>query len=256
MARIWFNQRSLRNASSESLFFLVPTPWAVAAGWDNDKTDPLGVAHFTIRVLDCKEGVKVFEREFTTDKHYANSTLAEGAKRAMDEALQNFPESFRLLTLGRSVPEEQADGAELSAEEPIVQKTDDREEPVENQPAVIEPTDVDLDVVPVTIKYDSRFPNTFSIALAIDGHEDIALEPDSETTKQFSRGQYLIKIVDPKRGMFHKPDWDDYEFTLDLESLSEATILIKSQGFFRVSITVLISSEGNEAARYKIKPSM
>ena len=241
----------------KAYFFIIPTPWAGAAGWDNDLTDPLGVARFKIRILDCQTRSEVLNREFRAERHYAKSTLPEGARRAMEEALNQLADSIHLIALGKPAPAAQSgvrDGA--TTDEERAEVTDGKKALVEDKPATKESTHIDQDLIPVTIKYDARLMNKFDVVLAIDGRDSILVTPDSETQKHFSKGKHLLTIVDPKKGMFHKPDWGDYEFTMDIEDVPNQTILIESRGMFRISLVIKIYSDGKETARYKIGTTM
>jgi len=240
----------------KAYFFLIPTPWAAAAGWANKLSDPLGVARFNIRILDCRTRSEVINREFRAERHYAKSTLPEGAKRAMDEALNQLADSIHLIAVGKPAPAGPSGVLDRATTEERAEVTDSRKALVGDKPASKELTHIDQDLIPVTIKYDARFLNKFDVVVAIDGRDSILVTPDSETQKHFLKGKHLLTIMDPKKGMFHKPDWGDYEFTMDIKDVPNQTILIEPRGTFRISLIIKIYSDGKETARYKIATSM
>jgi hypothetical protein len=74
----------------KSYLWIVPTPWAGAAGWDRKRTDPLGVARLIVRVRDCASGALVFERDIRSENRYVHATLPEAAGLALTDVLQKL----------------------------------------------------------------------------------------------------------------------------------------------------------------------
>lgn len=72
---------------------LIPTPWLAGASWENRKSDPIGVARVTLRVRDCVSGANVVEREFRSEDRYLTPNLAEAARRALENVLDDIAAS-------------------------------------------------------------------------------------------------------------------------------------------------------------------
>ena len=74
----------------KSYLWILPTPWAGAAGWDRKRTDPLGVARLIVRVRDCASGALVFKRDIRSENRYVHATLPEAAGLALTDVLQKL----------------------------------------------------------------------------------------------------------------------------------------------------------------------
>ena len=74
----------------KSYFWILPTPWAAAAGWDRKRTDPLGVVRLVVQVRDCATGAIVFERDLRSENRYAHATLSQAAGLALTDVLQKL----------------------------------------------------------------------------------------------------------------------------------------------------------------------
>jgi len=69
---------------------LVPAIYVNAIGWDNEKTDPLGVAHIALDVHDCASARPVFHRDFAVENRYPGVALSEAARLALEDLLQQL----------------------------------------------------------------------------------------------------------------------------------------------------------------------
>lgn len=69
---------------------LIPAIYVNAIGWDNEKTEPLGVARLTIDIHECQEGRLVFHRDLAVENHYPGVTLSEAAKLSFEDLLQRL----------------------------------------------------------------------------------------------------------------------------------------------------------------------
>jgi len=74
----------------KSYLWILPTPWAGAAGWNRKRSDPLGVARMILRVRECASGALVFDRDFRSENRYVHATLSEAASLALTDLLQKL----------------------------------------------------------------------------------------------------------------------------------------------------------------------
>jgi hypothetical protein len=74
----------------KSYLWILPTPWAGAAGWNRKRSDPLGVARLVLRVRDCASGALVFDRDLRSENRYVHATLSEAAGLALTDVLQKL----------------------------------------------------------------------------------------------------------------------------------------------------------------------
>ncbi len=73
-----------------SYLVLIPTPWVGAIGWQNTRSDPVGVARVHVRVVDCVSSRAVLELELASEDRYPTATLSQAAARALGEILEEL----------------------------------------------------------------------------------------------------------------------------------------------------------------------
>ena len=103
------------------------------------------------------------------------------------------------------------------------------------------------------IKYDAGFGVNFAIGVAIVGGESFTMEHGGRVIKVLARGAHTVRIVDPKAGFFHKPDWAPYEVTLDLASLDEPMVILEARNRgYKWVLSVRILSASAEVEKHEI----
>ncbi|MDP3938553.1 MAG: hypothetical protein Q8R92_10510 [Deltaproteobacteria bacterium] len=104
----WIATGSLRHLygtlHQNAYLLLIPAIYVNAVGWDNEKTDPLGVAHIAIDVHDCATASPVFHREFAVENRYPGVALSEAARFAFEDLLQQLRNETAAHPILRAAP--------------------------------------------------------------------------------------------------------------------------------------------------------
>jgi hypothetical protein len=211
--------RSLRErARTEPLF----AAWEPNSA-DETKGDGSGIVSMMQRLPTEDGGYEAVERQ-TQQQITAIGSPEAGAQQA---ALTQLPEPYD------------------SRKTALPKTSSDR------PPPVSAPSQVQL--VPVAIEYHAGLGTNFDVGIAVDGRERMVLHPNSDTIESLTQGRHLLRVSDPKKGIFKKPDWDDYEIALDLESDPHTKVVVQSRSIgiaFRLEVEVL--SNGQEISSHQI----
>jgi len=107
--------------------------------------------------------------------------------------------------------------------------------------------------VSVPIEYDAGFGVNFDIKVAINHDEKSLLKPGARIIKKLTIAKHTITIIDPKKGLFGLPNWNDYDLELDLESVPNPKVIIEARNrLVSFALAVKIVTNGSEVERYKI----
>lgn len=106
--------------------------------------------------------------------------------------------------------------------------------------------------VPTTIEYDGDLGVAFKMGVSIDGGEIYVLEPGTRLEMDIAAGNHTLTLVDPETGIFHAPQWEDHDFTLELGPVEDAVVRVELRSrFINWALTVSVLADGEETARYE-----
>lgn len=94
----------------------------------------------------------------------------------------------------------------------------------------------------VPIEFDAGFGVKFDVGIAIDDGEVEIFKGGSRVIRELSVARHTVRLTDPERGIFHAPNWEDFEMVLDLTSVSDPSVVIEGRNhmlWFSLHVKIL-----------------